>query len=114
MEYALNVSTDAVELVLDEDVTVESAQALHSALLDPQGAVSQLVVNMSGVENIDITFLQLICSAHRAAIKEGRNIKLANLSPAIRKVIETHGFIRHVGCRDDASGSCLWILRNII
>lgn len=110
MEYALNISNDTGELILNGDATVESAQTLHGALVDPQGAVSELVVNMSGVRGIDVTCLQLLCSAHYAATKEGRKFKLANVSPATRDTIESLGFIRHIGCREDTIGSCLWLM----
>ena len=109
MEYALTISNDTGELILDGDITVESAQALHGALLNPQGAVRDLVVNMSGVREIDVTCLQLLCSAHDEATKEGRKLKLANVSPATRETMECLGFIRHIGCREDTTGSCLWL-----
>jgi anti-anti-sigma factor len=108
MEYALTISNDTGELILDGDITVESAHALHGALLNPQGAVRDLVVNMSDVREIDVTCLQLLCSAHQAAMKDGRQLKLTNVSPATGDAMETLGFVRHVGCREDTSGSCLW------
>jgi anti-anti-sigma factor len=110
MKYALNISNDTGELILDGDVTAESARALHGALLDPQGAVTDLVVNMSGVREIDVTCLQLLCSAHHAAMKEGRKIKLANVNQATMDTMESLGFIRHTGCREDTAGSCLWLM----
>ena len=112
MDYILNISNDKVELMLDGDVTVETAQSLQEALLNPQGAVSELVVNMSEVRDIDVTCLQLLCSAHHAATKQGRKLNLANVNPAIRSSMENLGFIRHIGCQDDKNGRCLWMQHN--
>jgi len=114
MEYSYAVTGDTGELVLEGDVTIENAQTLHGALLDPQGAVRDLVVNLSGVRDIDVTGLQLLCSAHHAARKKNRTVSLAHVGPVLREAMDRLGFLRHIGCGEDSSGSCLWIVRDAL
>jgi anti-anti-sigma factor len=111
MEYTLQAADNSTELILEGNVTIEDAQTLHSALLEPQAIVSELVVNMKDVREIDLTCLQLLCSAHHAATKEGRKVKLVNVGAETRDSIERLGFARHIGCREDSTGSCLWMMR---
>lgn len=112
MEYALEIAEDRGVLSLNGPATVEHASELRGTLLDPRGAVTDLAVDMAGVNEIDVTCLQLLCAAHHAAAPEGRRLRLVNVSAGVRESIEQLGFLRHVGCRDDKSGSCLWMLLN--
>lgn len=111
MKYTLNVTNETAELVLDGAVTVENAQVLLNSLTDPDVAVAELCVNMSAVREIDLTGLQLLCAAHHSATKEGKKLRLTNVNHATIDSMDSLGFIRHVGCLDDKSGSCLWIIK---
>lgn len=112
MEYALEIAEDRGLLTLNGPVTVEQARELHGSLLDPRGAVADLAVDLSGVNEIDVTCLQLLCAAHHAAAPEGRRLRLVNVGDGLRESIEQLGFLRHVGCSGDKSGSCLWMMLN--
>ncbi len=111
MKYTLNLANETAELALDGDVTVENSQILLTSLSDPQAATDELIVNMSAVREIDLTGLQLLCSAHHSATKAGRKMRLAHISNATVDSMESLGFIRHVGCMDDKTGSCLWVIK---
>lgn len=111
MEYTLQTAGNSSELILEGNVSIEDAKTLHSALLEPQALVGELVVNMKEVREIDLTCLQLLCSAHHAATKEGRTVKLVNVGDETRDSIDRLGFARHIGCREDSTGSCLWMMR---
>ncbi len=111
MEYKLQTAENSTELILEGNVTIEDAQTLHGALLEPHALAGELVVNMRAVGEIDLTCLQLLCSAHHTATKEGRTVKLVNVGVETRDSIERLGFARHIGCREDSTGSCLWMMR---
>lgn len=111
MVYAAHSTEERAELIPDPDCTIENAHALHCALLDPKGLAGEVVVNMSEVRHIDVSCLQLLCSAHHAAVRQGRKVTLKNVKAETRDVMKILGFVRHVGCRDDSDGRCLWIDR---
>ncbi len=111
MNLTVHPNGVTAELTLDADSTIENARALHEALFGPEASHGELVVNMSRVQQIDVTCLQLLCAAHHAATRDGRTLRLDEVSAAAGNAMELLGFIRHIGCRDDRSGGCLWLGR---
>lgn len=112
MECEINRADSTAELALLGDVTIEDVAVLRDALLEQYSMVDELIVNMSGVSQIDLTCLQLFCSYHLAAIKGGKTISLLNISGPTRSALVSLGFIRHVGCRNDSNHNCLWVEKN--
>jgi anti-anti-sigma regulatory factor len=68
----------------------------------------EIRIDLSGVGEVDVTCLQLLCAAHHAATVEGRRFSLSGSGPGVCSTIERLGFLRHVGCSSDSGGSCLW------
>ena len=80
------------------DVTVANITQAHDELgaaLRRDGAV---VVDLEGVDEIDLTFVQLIEAARRKAVETGRDFKLRH--PAAGTVLEV---LRRGGFLDDAT-----------
>jgi len=108
MEHEKNSAVEGVELVLDEDCSIENARNLRDALLEANEGATDVSVNMGAVKRIDTTSLQILCSAHHAAVQRGRELRLTNVGRECSDVMRLLGFVRHVGCRDDIGGTCLW------
>lgn len=108
MENDKNPAGEGVELVLDEDCSIENARNLREVLLEANGAATDVSVNMRAVNRIDLSCLQILCSAHHAAVKRGKELRLTNVGRECLEVMRLLGFTRHVGCRDDIGGTCLW------
>jgi anti-anti-sigma factor len=106
-----NDSKNAV-ITLSGDITVEHASELCSALREVANDEMNAVVQVGGVEKVDMTFFQLMCSAHRTftsknvhfVLKEGKN----NL---LKKGAGT-GFLRHKGCSRDKFSTCAMVMEN--
>lgn len=111
MEYKAHSSENKAELILDADSTIGNSPSLHAALLEARETAGEVVINMSEVRHIDVSCLQLLCSAHHEALKQGRILKLAHISAETWEAMKLLGFVRHIGCRDDSSGGCLWVGR---
>jgi hypothetical protein len=57
----------------------------------------------------DMALLQLLCSAHRTALRAGKRLELGNEPPGqFRMVMDLAGLSRHIGCAQDDTDSCLW------
>lgn len=110
MEYSVELAGSKGTLSLRGAVTVEDALRLHEALLQPLEGAMEIEVDLSGVGGVDVTCLQLLCAAHHAETVKGRRFTMAGISPDASGTIEQLGFLRHVGCRNDTGGSCLWLL----
>jgi anti-anti-sigma regulatory factor len=91
-------------------VTIAQASGFREALLGALDAAKELQVDLSGVTQIDLAGLQLLCAAHQSAESVGKRFEvLAGGNEIFRSVVSDAGFPRHVGCARDTSCSCIWI-----
>lgn len=96
-------------LRLEGDITIQQAEELKENIIQGLGSVDKLYVDSSNVSAIDLSGLQLLCAAHRAAITLGKTFHLAEpVSSDLRRSAEAAGFARHTGCMLDAAKTCIW------
>jgi|SRR5208283_3638110 len=102
-------SGDSCILTLGGELTVEHAVAIKKALITALDNADRLVVDLGNVEEVDLTCLQLLCSAHRMSVRLNKRLMLSgNRSAAFRHLFYTAGFQRHTGCLLDTQESCIW------
>jgi len=67
---------------------------------------SRVVLDLSEVEEADITLLQLVCSAHKGALSRG-GLVIEGASPAVQRAASGAGFMHDLcgGAREE--GCCL-------
>ena len=85
--------------------TVWQAPEIRTALLEQLAAQGPFELDLGEVDEVDLTGLQLLCSAHRTATARGKEFRVTRWSEAFERAVETAGFHRHQGC----SEGCLWI-----
>lgn len=109
-DYILNVA-GAGELVMGGDLTIENAAKIRAGLLEALGKGGPVIVRIEGDAVMDVSFMQILCSAHNAAVKSDKPFCLSYAIPGnfIRAVVES-GYKRNRGCSRDKNGSCLWVL----
>lgn len=96
-------------LKLEGDVTVQQAEELKETLIRGFGSVENVYVDSSKAAGIDLSCLQLLCAAHRAAETMHKSFQLAEPVPDhFRRIAGAAGFARHTGCRFDVTGTCIW------
>jgi len=113
MEHSLQINTTptGIEgiLSLQGDLTMVSAQETRKTLLDAIGKVDALRLDLNDVGSIDVSFLQLLCAAHRECFLSGKTILLqGNLTESVEDTLERAGYTRQLGCFADVRKSCLW------
>lgn len=106
----LTESADSQVIELSGSVTIHYAAEVKEALLAAFQQTGSISCSVSGVSDLDLSGLQLLCSAHKFACNSGRSFAVAGLDGEIvRKSIEAAGFSRHVGCLQDLNKTCLWV-----
>lgn len=91
-------------------VTIRDAHGFHDALVAALEDTKELQVDLSGITGIDLTGLQLICSAHHSALREGKWLYVTDGgNMTLRDSALGAGFQRHTGCVRDNSFSCIWV-----
>lgn len=93
---------------LDGELTIQDAAALRDTLLKGFEEADGIRVNVEEVETIDLSCLQILCSAHRTALALNKSFVLEACAAPVLKAAEEAGFTRHTGCSIDISQSCVW------
>ena len=97
------------ELVLDGPLTIENASVIRKKLIAALTGKDEIVVSIDADAPVDLSFLQLLCSAHRSASKLGKSFTLRNQdSGNFPAAVENSGYARKKGCVHDKYGTCLW------
>ncbi|MBF0340289.1 MAG: STAS domain-containing protein [Magnetococcales bacterium] len=93
-------------LSLSGDLTIRNAAEFKEAMANAMDQANQLEINMTEVERIDLTTLQILCSAHRTLLKKGKSLALSGTVPAfIRETVQQAGF---ADCAGENETSGLW------
>ncbi len=96
-------------LVLGGSLTIENASAIRKKLMQMLLREDEVVVSVNADVSVDLSFLQLLCSAHRTASNLGKSFLLrAPNSGNFPAAVENSGYGRIKGCAHDKYGTCLW------
>lgn len=94
-------------ITLDGNLTVgQAAKTSDQAIIDAE----QVRLDFGTVTDVDLSCLQLLCSARRSASRMKKSISLSGDWPEVFKnTVEEAGYSRITGCRLDVDHSCLWV-----
>ncbi len=95
-------------LVLEGDLTVDKAGALKIMLQDALKSAESVAIHFKDNQKIDITFLQLVCSAHHSAFLSGKDLNLSEQMPDnLKNTLKSAGYMQHPVCSFDKDRECL-------
>jgi anti-anti-sigma regulatory factor len=95
---------------MEGELTVGGIRKIHEELLHSLEKVRHLDIDIAGAVDMDLSFLQLLCSAHRTAAQTGKTVALTGDIPNIfRQAVEDNGYGGTGGCSGEAGRTCLWI-----
>ncbi|GAA4112851.1 hypothetical protein GCM10022215_09530 [Nocardioides fonticola] len=93
----MDIITDGPTLVLSGDFDVRSTSAVRDALHDQIRRLDDdVVVDLSGVEVVDLTALRVLGAASLAAARSGQLVRLRGCTPAVRRMLHLTHLIRVV------------------
>lgn len=109
MNFEIGNAGEFGVLELEGELTVSRADELRLALLRSFSCSDHIVLNLEKVTAVDLSCLQLLCSAHRTSLAVNKRITIASNRPEIfRRLIHAAGYSRHKGCVLDGDKGCLW------
>lgn len=98
----------AHRLILDGELTVRGAEALHARLLNAINTRPAVTVDCSAVTLVDVCALQLLMAAHRTARQCGNRFVLAGPPEGVvRDALLRGGFLTDGGAPDRCDAA-LW------
>jgi anti-anti-sigma regulatory factor len=96
-------------LTVSGALTVKHAKALKAAFLEAVRNAPSVEVEVEKIDDIDVTFVQLVCSAHRMAADLDKQMTITGLEQErFSEMLGRFGFFRHIGCHESTRKSCLW------
>lgn len=110
MGVAVKESGDKRSILLDGDLTLQNAESLRKAFLKALVESDNVSLVFKNVRNVDLSCLQLLCSAHRSAARLQKRLAIEGAVPkALKDAADEAGYCRLKGCKLDRDESCLWI-----
>ena len=108
--FRVTESDKGGELLVGGSLTIENASEMRSRLIRTLIREDEVVVAIDPDASVDVSFLQLLCSAHVTASKLGKSFSLRpSVGSKFLIAVENAGYIRKKGCARDTNETCLWM-----
>lgn len=75
--------SEAPALTLAPDCTIRTVRSLQDTLAAALAGAAHLTLDCAAVERADITFVQIVLAADKAARRRGAGVALVNVPPAV-------------------------------
>lgn len=97
-------------LQVPADATIRNAEALKDLLLGAIREAPGVVLDLSCVESVDMSFFQIVGAGQRLAHASGKTLRLDQVSASepVREAVTLAGFSRNADCYVEAGDICLW------
>ena len=97
-------------LTVSGALTMKHARVLKDAFLEALHNAPAIEVNVENIGDLDVTFAQLVCSAHRTAADLHKQMTITGLEEEqFSQMLGRFGFFRHIGCHESTRKTCLWL-----
>jgi anti-anti-sigma regulatory factor len=109
MKSSILLAGNSGSIELQGELTISNASQMKNVLLQGLENSDNLVISFGDITEIDLSCLQLLCSAHRMSARLGKKLLFEGIPPDLFRIaVAEYGFERHVGCVADTSNSCIW------
>lgn len=99
-----------VRLSLEGDLTVSHAAELKKLIVEALEGGDLVELDLRDATDMDLSFMQLVCSAHRSAMAAGKKIVFSpGKNARVAEVRKQAGFVFTRGCANVPAKSCLWV-----
>lgn len=96
------------ELVLEGELLIQRVAELKEELQKSLESVDDLLVNLAETTEIDLSAMQLLCAARRAAVRMNKELVLAGQLSKVGDSLRLAGFSGQGGCARNCQERCLW------
>ena len=112
MAFALGKTKKEGTVIVEGALTVSRIAGVRDELLVALKASEKVGLDLRAVTEIDLSALQLFCSAHKTAIKAKKIFELIDSSTGVAKnTAGMNGYLRQQGCSIDQDDTCLWKIK---
>lgn len=96
-------------VTFEGELTWDRADSIREKLIREIIDADSVEIRLGRVTAVDLSFLQLLCAAHRSAVRLNKKISLTGRSPLpFKEAVKDAGYARTIGCSPEREESCLW------
>jgi anti-anti-sigma regulatory factor len=96
-------------VTIEGALTLQCISEIRDALLRTVQQADDIVIDMGAVTDLDVSGFQVICAAHKSAVRLGKPLSFAGEPPAaVKELAGRAGYVRQSSCINGADGRCLW------
>ena len=96
-------------LVLIGGLCIQDADEFRTLLVQSIDTTDVLTIDVASVTEMDLSFLQLLCSAHRTAIEQNKRLELDKKWPEpCVQAIQESGYTHQAACGFNKNNDCMW------
>ena len=108
--HTLEKSGDSTIIHFTGDLTIAQASEARTTVAAALSESSSVVLDVGKIEDADLSFFQIVCSAHRTALKAHKSLDLSGAFPeSIKQTLRVTGFCQKSSlCGLEAFKNCLW------
>ncbi len=108
--FDLKKNQDKVNLIISGDLTMGNASKLKGAMLSALNTELPVYLEIKEVEDVDVSFFQLICALHRSGISKGFELEVKHPFPEkVREKAVILGWKRAISCVVGRGHECVWV-----
>ena len=112
MNQSSGIPENKITLVMEGNLTIGRASAVREELQIALKKGQHIELDIEAAREVDLAFLQLLCSAHRTSMNMDKTMAFKGTVPEIfKKSIEDNGYARPYGCERDFNKTCLWMMK---
>jgi len=103
---------DTITLVMAGNLTIGRASDARVELQEALENAKHIDLDIEAAGEVDLAFLQLLCSAHRTSVSMDKTLVFRGVIPEMfKKSVEDNGYARLTGCALDCNKTCLWMMK---
>jgi anti-anti-sigma factor len=96
-------------LIVNGEMTITYAGALRDALIKSLENAERVILDLEDVTAVDLSCLQLLCSAHRTSVQAEKSVELKSAPLGVLKQVACEaGYSRNFGCLPKTENTCFW------
>ncbi len=113
MKIKINKSEGASTIALSGELTLEFAEDLKNALITSIDSSEKISIHLRDIAEADLSFLQLLCSAHKTSNEKGKRIGFSEpgMPPVVQTLMDNSGVSLNKGCFGE---ECFLLNKNTI
>lgn len=109
MSATLKQSGNKAVITLEGELTLPFAEELKGIFIKALMHADEVFIVFQNVQDVDLSCLQLLCAAHRSAVRLKKHVTFSEgPTTVMKKAVETAGFAHLKGCTLGSEKSCLW------